>query len=286
MTVELENTEIIDYSEKYKDDFKRLNLEWIQKSFVVEPSDEYVLSNPTEAIINKEGFIYFAKCDDKIAGTFALIKVDEKTYEIAKMAVNEKFQNRGIGRMLMNAAIQKANDMRLHKLVLYSNTNLATAVNMYFKYRFSVIPKNDFHNNRANIKMEKIMGTNELFKDYTLKPANTVEKFVELFNKRDADGLSELYHDDAINHQVANEPVVGKIKIKEMFKNEFAQAEMNCIVEHIFEDGEWAILEWRDPLGLRGCGFFHIINGKIKFQRGYWDKLTFLKQHHLPIPEE
>lgn len=58
---------------------------------------------------------------------------------------------------------------------------------------------------------------------------------------------------------------------------------MVCIVEHIFEDGEWAIMEWKDPLGLRGCGFFHVQNDKIVFQRGYWDKLSFLKQHGLPV---
>ena len=55
------------------------------------------------------------------------------------------------------------------------------------------------------------------------------------------------------------------------------------IVENIFEDGQWAILEWKDPLGLRGCGFFQVVNGKILFQRGYWDKLSFLKQHNLPV---
>ena len=50
-----------------------------------------------------------------------------------------------------------------------------------------------------------------------------------------------------------------------------------------FEDGEWAIMEWKDSLGLRGCGFFHVKDNKIVFQRGYWDKLSFLKQHNLPI---
>ena len=54
-------------------------------------------------------------------------------------------------------------------------------------------------------------------------------------------------------------------------------------VENIFEDGEWAIMEWKDPLGLRGCGFFHVQNDKIVFQRGYWDKLSFLKQHGLTV---
>ena len=60
---------------------------------------------------------------------------------------------------------------------------------------------------------------------------------------------------------------------------------MVCIVENIFEDGEWAILEWKDPLGLRGCVFFHIQNDHIVFQRGDWDKLSFLKQHNLPIEQ-
>lgn len=119
-----------------------------------------------------------------------------------------------------------------------------------------------------------------------MRPKETINKFVDLFNRRDVDGLAELYHDDAINHQVANDPVVGKAAIKTMFENEFALSEMVCIVEHIFEDREWAILEWKDPLGLRGCGFFQVIDGKIKFQRGYWDKLSFLRQHNLPIPTE
>lgn len=45
------------------------------------------------------------------------------------------------------------------------------------------------------------------------------------------------------------------------------------------------MLEWRDPKGLRGCGFFHVVDGYIRFQRGYWDRLSFLRQQGLPIPE-
>jgi len=64
-----------------------------------------------------------------------------------------------------------------------------------------------------------------------------------------------------------------------MFAREFAAATMICIPEAIYEDGEVAILEWRDPLGLRGCGFFHVRGGRIAFQRGYWDRLSFLRTH-------
>jgi limonene-1,2-epoxide hydrolase len=107
-----------------------------------------------------------------------------------------------------------------------------------------------------------------------------------LFNQGNANEIAELYHDNAINHQVANEPIEGKENIHNMFLKDFSKAKMVCIVENIFEDGEWVILEWKDPLGLRGCGFFHIINEKIIFQRGYWDKLTFLKQHNLQNNEQ
>jgi len=116
-----------------------------------------------------------------------------------------------------------------------------------------------------------------------MKPKDILLQWVAAFNEGDADKIGELYAEDAINHQVANEPVIGKSDIKQMLADEFAAAKMVCIVENIFEDGEWAIMEWRDPLGLRGCGFFQIVNDKIVFQRGYWDKLSFLKMHNLPI---
>ena len=114
-------------------------------------------------------------------------------------------------------------------------------------------------------------------------PKEILIKWVEHFNNADVESLINLYAEDAVNHQVANEPVEGKAAIKEMFEKEFSQAEMTCIVENMFEDGEWAIMEWKDPLGLRGCGFFQVKKGKIVFQRGYWDKLSFLKMHNLPV---
>jgi limonene-1,2-epoxide hydrolase len=108
-------------------------------------------------------------------------------------------------------------------------------------------------------------------------PKEVLLEWIHAFNKADVTALAELYHEDAVNHQVANEPVEGKLAIASMFENEFALAEMVCIPENIFEDGEWAIMEWKDPKGLRGCGFFHVVDGKIKLQRGYWDKLSFLE---------
>ncbi len=110
-----------------------------------------------------------------------------------------------------------------------------------------------------------------------MQPRELVQAWVDAFNRADVDELAAMYAENATNHQVAESPVNGREAIRAMFAAGFAAAEMRCIPENLFEDGEWAVLEWRDPSGLRGCGFFHVVDGKIVFQRGYWDKLTLIR---------
>ena len=122
--------------------------------------------------------------------------------------------------------------------------------------------------------------------DARVTPKEVVARWVGLFNAADADALAALYHEDAVNDQVAETAVKGQAAIRDMFRREFAAAGMTCIPEVIHEAGDVAILEWRDPLGLRGCGFFTVHDGRIAFQRGYWDKLSFLRLRGLPVPPE
>ena len=119
-----------------------------------------------------------------------------------------------------------------------------------------------------------------------MEPIDIIKTWVNYFNKADIDGLCSLYADDAVNHQVVTEPLVGLDSIRYMFEVEFSRADMTCQIENVFQDEEWAILEWSDPRGLRGCGFFQIKNDKIVFQRGYFDQLTFFKIQGLGIPDE
>jgi hypothetical protein len=114
-----------------------------------------------------------------------------------------------------------------------------------------------------------------------MTPKTLVANWVDAFNRADVDALAAMYAETAVNHQVAESPVEGRAAIRDFFAAGFAAVDMHCIVENLFQDGEWAILEWRDPTGLRGCGFFHVINDQIVFQRGYWDKLSFLRSHNI-----
>ena len=118
-----------------------------------------------------------------------------------------------------------------------------------------------------------------------MSPKQIVQEWVSRFNRADVEGLAALYANDATNHQVVMEPLHGRAAIRQMFLTEFSRAEMTCIVENLFEDGDWAILEWRDPTGLKGCGFFHIQDGQIVFQRGYFDQLSFFRLQGIPVPE-
>ncbi len=116
-------------------------------------------------------------------------------------------------------------------------------------------------------------------------PKQIVLQWIDCFNRGDVEGLCALYHQDAVNHQVVTEPLQGRAAIQKLFEIEFTRAEMTCVLEALHEAGEWAILEWSDPLGLRGCGFFHVQDGLIVFQRGYFDQLSFFRQQGIPVPE-
>ncbi|MFY7979264.1 MAG: hypothetical protein ACOVON_04410 [Sediminibacterium sp.] len=76
-----------------------------------------------------------------------------------------------------------------------------------------------------------------------MRPKEILQKWVDCFNRYDYEGLAELYEENCINHQTPN-----------------------------------GIIKGKDPKGLRGCGFFWIENDKIVYQRGYWDKLSFMEQ--------
>lgn len=111
-----------------------------------------------------------------------------------------------------------------------------------------------------------------------MSPKQIIQSWVDLFNKGDHQGLASLYTITAVNHQTPTGIVEGRENIHNMFRSEFEKFTMVCIVENIFEDGNVGILEWKDPKGLRGCGFFWMEGDQIAYQRGYWDRLSFMEQ--------
>ena len=147
--------EIIPYSNDLKEAIKILNYEWLEKYFRVEKSDIQSLSNPNEEIIDKGGFIFYAKLNGEIVGTASFLKKTEDIFELGKMAVSEKAQGHKIGTLLLEHCLQFAKQKQIKTLILYSNTKLKSALHLYRKYGFSEIKLDEGLYERANIKMEK-----------------------------------------------------------------------------------------------------------------------------------
>lgn len=189
------------------------------------------------------------------------------------LIVQSDRQGQGIGHTMLQ--MLKANHVKLCGWVI-DQDNEPKANGEYYRSPLVFYLKNGFSFLPAQrLETEKMSAVKIMWEVPSVSPKEILNRWIGLFNAADAHGIAELYADDAVNHQVANEPVEGKVAIRNMFLHEFAAAKMVCIPENIFEDGEWAILEWKDPKGLRGCGFFHVRYNKIIFQRGYWDKLSF-----------
>ena len=147
--------EIIAYKDVLAHHFKELNVAWLQKYFYVEPIDEIMLSDPKAYILDKEGHIFFATINGEVAGTFALMKQADGSYELGKMAVDEHFQGQKIGNSMLEFCLQKAKDLGAEKVILFSNTILSPAIHLYKKYGFKEVPLGSTEYKRSNIKMEK-----------------------------------------------------------------------------------------------------------------------------------
>jgi len=149
---------IVDYQKKYQPDFKRINVAWISKSFVVEDVDLVVLDNPEKNIIKKGGHIILALIGENVVGTCALLKGKPGVYEMAKMAVDDNYRGLKIGRLLGEAVIEKARKLGAKKVQLFSNTKgSAVAVELYRKLGFKEIPLDTKAYARADIKMEIVL---------------------------------------------------------------------------------------------------------------------------------
>lgn len=148
---------IIKYAPQYQQQFEQLNRAWVEKYFEVEPMDEALLSDPEEAILNKGGQIFFVLHENQIIGTVALVCMGTGVYEMAKMAVDERFQGLGAGKLLCRTAIDEAKKRGAHKLVLFTNTKLTTAIAIYRRFGFTDVVLDGQEYSRADTKMELLL---------------------------------------------------------------------------------------------------------------------------------
>jgi len=126
-----------DFTHKDAAAFRDLNLAWVEQYFTVEDEDRAQLNDPQVHILDKGGAILMAELAGEAVGTVGLVPGhDEDTLELIKMSARSDVKGQGIGRALMDAAIEKARVMGASKLWLETNTSLEAALALYRKSGF------------------------------------------------------------------------------------------------------------------------------------------------------
>jgi N-acetylglutamate synthase-like GNAT family acetyltransferase len=158
MTTKHQDTKVVGWDPRYRDDFIRLNKAWIEHYFILEATDRKYLYHPEKAIIEPGGDIIFMLRGDRVVGTCALVPCGDGVLELAKMAIVEEERGKGLGNGLIEAVIDKARCMGARKVFLLSNTRMVPAISLYKKYGFRTVrlgPHPDYE--RADIEMELVL---------------------------------------------------------------------------------------------------------------------------------
>lgn len=149
---------IVGFDPRWRADFAALNIEWLERWFVVEVYDREVLEHPERDILAHGGHILFAvdgDGDGRALGTVALKREGDGVYELTKMAVSPAARGRGIGRRLMLAALDLYRSLGGRELFLESSSRLAPALALYESvgFRHHPAPRAGSHYARANVHM-------------------------------------------------------------------------------------------------------------------------------------
>lgn len=151
---------IVDYAPRWRADFARLNLEWLQRWFVVEPIDHAVLGDPETHLLAGGGRVLFAIAreadgSEHAVGTVALLHEGDGVYELTKMAVSPELRGSGVGRQLMVAALAAFHALDGRELFLESSSKLSPALALYESvgFRHHPAPRPGSHYARADVYM-------------------------------------------------------------------------------------------------------------------------------------
>lgn len=127
---------VIPYRREHAAEFRRLNVEWIERLFEVEAADLKVLDDPERSIVAPGGMIFFALEDGAVVGTVAMIRGANGRCELAKMAVATAHQRRGIGELLGEAGTAWAREQGFRSVFLETNSRLGNAIRLYERLGF------------------------------------------------------------------------------------------------------------------------------------------------------
>lgn len=145
---------LVEDAARFLPDLIRLNEVWISENFGLEESD-HVLARDPAMIFRNGGHTFSMVHAGQVVGVVALFRIDDSHFELARLAVDPKFQGQGIGRALTRAALARASALGAEELRLLSNTKLEPAIALYRSLGFEEVVTEPLPYRRCNIVMRK-----------------------------------------------------------------------------------------------------------------------------------
>ena len=144
---------IVPYEHKYKEDFIRLNLAWLNKYFTAEERDIEMLYG-VEDMIAGGAAVCFATDGDDVIATCMVVPRGNGEWEICKLAADEKYRGKGAGSAVLEACMEHAKRNGARKLTIVSNRILSAAMHLYEKFGFKEVPVIEKEYARVDVRFE------------------------------------------------------------------------------------------------------------------------------------
>lgn len=151
---------IIPFDSSFQEQFRSLNLGWLDAHQLTEGHDLEILNDPLQFCAQHGGEIFLMVEDQELIGSVALFQAAADTMELGKMAVAPKWQGQGYARQLIEFALERARALQQKKVILYSNSKLQRAIGIYEKYGFVHVSAANSPFVTADVKMEYLINNN------------------------------------------------------------------------------------------------------------------------------
>ncbi|AIQ58407.1 GNAT family N-acetyltransferase [Paenibacillus borealis] len=106
------------------------------------PMDLLLSADPSELLVKSylaRGDCYIAVHEDEVAGVYVLLPTRPETAELVNVAVAEEYQGKGIGRMLVQQAIETARQTGYTTIELGTGNSSVGQLALYQKCGFRIV---------------------------------------------------------------------------------------------------------------------------------------------------
>ncbi|MEK5033919.1 GNAT family N-acetyltransferase [Paenibacillus sp. FSL R7-0302] len=105
------------------------------------PTGLLLLADPAPKLVKDyiaRGQCFVAEADQQVVGVYVLLPTRPETAELVNIAVGEEFQGRGIGKQLVNHAIQEAKHLGFKTLEIGTGNSSIGQLALYQKCGFRI----------------------------------------------------------------------------------------------------------------------------------------------------